>query len=189
MPPRHVDLLGRSTSQLLIVDVQERLMPVIDQSESVLAACEFLVAAARQLSIPITASEQYPQGLGPTVESLRHGIETIREKREFSAVGALDWPAAGDLDLERFQVVVAGVEAHVCVAQTAMDLVSLGYHVTICVDGVGSRFAVDRETALRRLQGSGVQLTTAEAVVFEWLQTSTAPEFRQVSQLVKDRRR
>jgi hypothetical protein len=120
---------------------------------------------------------------------LRQGIETIREKREFSAIPALNWPAAGDLDLEHFQVVVAGVETHVCVAQTAMDLVSLGYHVTICVDGVGSRFAVDRETALTRLQGAGVQLATAEAVVFEWLQTSTAPEFRQVSQLVKDRRR
>jgi nicotinamidase-related amidase len=173
---------------LLVIDVQERLMPVIDQGEAVLGTCEFLASAARQLSIPITASEQYPQGLGPTVESLRQGIETIREKREFSAVPALNWPAAGDLDLERFQVVVVGVETHVCVAQTAMDLVSLGYHVTICVDGVGSRFAIDHETALTRLQGAGVQLATAEAVVFEWLQTSTAPEFRQVSQLVKDRR-
>lgn len=189
MPPRHVDLLGRSTSQLLIVDVQERLIPVIDQGESILATCEFLAAAARLLSIPVTASEQYPQGLGPTVESLRQKVETSCEKREFSAVPALNWPAAGDLDLERYQVVVVGVETHVCVAQTAMDLVSLGYHVTICVDGVGSRFAVDRETALRRLQGAGVQLGTAEAVVFEWLETSTAPEFRQVSQLVKDRRR
>lgn len=164
-------------------------MPAIDQGDAVLATCEFLASVARELSIPMTATEQYPRGLGPTVESLRKGIDAIREKREFSAVPALDWPAAGELDLERFQVAMVGVETHVCVAQTAMDLVSLGYHVTICVDGVGSRFAVDHDAALRRLQGTGVQLTTAEAVVFEWLQTSTSPEFRQVSQLVKNRRR
>lgn len=177
----------RELSTLLIVDVQERLLPVIDDREGVLKHCERLIRAAGILGVPVVATEQYPKGLGPTVEPLRAllGPEAIRSKLAFSCCGAAGW--VDDLQARgRPQIVVAGIEAHVCVQQTVLDLLAEEFSVYVAADAVSSRRPLDRWAALDRLRQAGAVVTTAEAIVFEWLRVAGTPEFKAVAKLVKD---
>uniref|UniRef100_A0A7C2P3H9 Isochorismatase family protein n=1 Tax=Schlesneria paludicola TaxID=360056 RepID=A0A7C2P3H9_9PLAN len=162
-------------------------MPAIADAAAVLAAGRFLAEAAQLFGVPVVVTEQYPQGLGHTVAEWQPFCGDVRTKQRFSAVEALGWPAASDPGVERDQVVLAGIEAHVCVAQTAFDLLSLGYRVWVVADARGSRRPSDRDAALARLRDAGVVLTTAEAVAFEWCETAADPKFRAFSALVKQR--
>jgi nicotinamidase-related amidase len=134
--------------------------------------------------VSIAGSEQYPAGLGPTVERLATHLPRVAEKRIFSCRECTDlissWMTSGIR-----QVVVVGIETHVCVLQTALDLLSAGFEVYVVADAVGSRTDLDRDVALNRLTQSGVTVTTTESVLFEWCETSSAPEFKQISQLVR----
>ncbi len=180
------DLLSRETSALLIVDVQERLMPVIHDGAAVLERIGFLADVARLLGVPVLVSEQYPQGLGPTVETLRARVPAWDPvvKVEFSCapnpVFAARWAA-----LRRPQLVVAGIEAHVCVAQTALELAASGTRVFLAADATGSRRPLDAAVALDRMRAGGITVTTAEAVAFEWLRRAGTGDFKAVSALVK----
>ena len=177
-------LLDRSKSLLLLVDMQERLVPAMSGAADVIAQCGILLSAAYELGVPIFVSEQYPKGLGPTLPDLA-GFATRRlEKVEFSAYANSvikdELVRAGQP-----QIVLAGVEAHVCVLQTGLDLVAAGYQVFVTADAVASRRPESREVALQRLGRAGATLITVEMALFEWLRSASAPEFRSISKLIR----
>ncbi|MEX2285603.1 MAG: hydrolase [Planctomycetaceae bacterium] len=183
---RSPELLSRGDSRLLIVDMQEKLLPFIPVDENVIRNCRRLIEGARLLGVPIFATEQYPKGLGATTPELAKFFESIPTKQRFSGAQALGWGIAGSRPDDRFKIVVAGIEAHVCVQQTALDLIAQGFRVFIPADAVASRGKLDWKIALDRLSASGATLTTTESVLFEWCETSAAPEFKQISKLIKD---
>lgn len=174
-------LMNRETSSLLVVDVQERLLPSIADGEAVLANCDWLVGVARRMGVPVVVSEQYPEGLGPTAASLRAtaGDAPLVTKTHFSCVA--DGCLAGTAVEQRRQVVVVGTEAHVCVMQTVLDLRWQGKEVFVVADAVGSRKPADKEAALARMRSHGVEIVTREMVAFEWLHDSAGPLFREIN--------
>jgi nicotinamidase-related amidase len=171
---------------LLIVDVQEKLMVKIPGAAALVRDLGFLIDAARLLDMPVQATEQYPRGLGPTVADLARRLPPRPDKTAFSCCAV---PSVIDAfrRAARPKVVLAGIEAHVCVLQTALDLLALGFRVFIAADAVASRHPIDREFALRRLEQAGAVLTTAEACVFEWIGGSSHSQFKALSALVQER--
>lgn len=181
--------LDRNDAVLVVIDVQERLMPVIHERFEVEANVERLVRGAHVLGIPAIVTEQYVKGLGPTVEPLRRALEETNgyrpiEKDCFSAHGCAAF-AAQLAALDRRQVLLAGVEAHVCVYQTARDLLASGLKVWLIADAVSSRTARNRDLALQRLVSEGARLSSTEMALFELLVVSGTDEFRAISRLVK----
>lgn len=173
---------------LLVVDLQEKLLPKIINSDDVARNATFMVKAAKTLGVPVLATEQYPKGLGATVEPLRSLIEKVWEKQSFSAVregGVLDFLKSD----ARIKVVLVGIEAHICVMQTVLDLLNQGFHVFICVDAVSSRYAIDVKIALKRMQQAGAVLVTSETCVYELLETAANPVFKEISAMVQERMR
>ena len=174
-------LIERERSTLLVVDIQERLLPHIHEGQAVLDNAVWLVKVAQRLGVPVMLSEQYPKGIGHTVAVLR-GLTLpgqVAEKLHFSCVAAqcLD----GLQGSERPQVVVAGTESHVCVLQTVLDLKQAGKEVFVVADAIGSRKPSDKELALARMRGHGVHIVSREMVAFEWLKQAGTDEFRTVS--------
>lgn len=174
-------LIERDRSALLVVDIQERLLPHIHEGKTVLDNAVWLVKIAQRLGVPVMVSEQYPKGIGPTVAVLR-GLtpaEAIVEKLHFSCAAAkcLD----GLPGSERPQVVVVGTESHVCVQQTALGLKGQGREVFVVADAVGSRKPLDKELALARMRSHGIDIVSREMVAFEWLKQAGTDEFREIS--------
>lgn len=169
---------------LLVVDVQEKLLDRIHEKDRVLANSIRLVKAAKILGLPFWATEQYPKGLGPTVASLAELIPNRPDKVSFHCCSI-------PMLLEQLyarkirHVTIVGIEAHVCVAQTSLELLKLGFHVQIPADAVGSRHPIDWEFALRRLERVGATVSTSEAVLFEWTESADHPRFKEISELVK----
>lgn len=183
--PRSRELLSRQNSLLVVVDVQEKLAPLICETERLLVNCSKLVQSAKLFQVPSFATEQYPQGLGPTVPSLAEFFSERPAKLRFSCAEVLDWPPAAERSDDRFQVVLCGIEAHVCVLQTAFDLLAAGYQVHIAADAVGSRRQLDWTVAMDRLSAAGATIVTTESVLFEWCETAESPEFKQFVAIVK----
>lgn len=186
---RNPELLHRASSRLLIVDVQEKLVAALSDSTQgrLVSNCRFLIEGALLFGVPVTATEQYPQGLGPTVASLAELISERPAKKRFSALECTGWPTAANAIDDRFQIVVTGMESHVCVMQTVLDLLAAGYQTTVVADAVAARGDLDHQFALERMANCGATITTAEAVLFEWCESAEAPEFKQLSALVKAR--
>jgi nicotinamidase-related amidase len=188
-PSRSPDLLSAAESLLLVIDVQERLMPHIAGGEAVEANCVRLLRAAELFGVLTVVSEQYPRGLGATVGKVTAAASssaaTKIEKLRFSAAEATGWPPAGEREDGRHHVVIAGVETHVCVLQTAFDLLSRGYRVFVAADATGSRRDVDYDVALNRLRDGGAAVVTTESVLFEWCEAAGTEAFRAVRDLVK----
>lgn len=173
---------------ILVVDMQEKLLPKITNADEVIRNASFLVNAAKVLGVPVLGTEQYPKGLGPTVEPIRGVLTNVWEKQTFSAVG--DGGALEYLKSDaRIKVVVVGIEAHICIMQTVLDLLNQGFHVFVCVDAVSSRYAIDVKIALKRMQQAGAILVTAETCVYEWLETAANPAFKEISAMVQERMR
>ncbi|MGB4674522.1 MAG: isochorismatase family protein [Azovibrio sp.] len=167
-------------SVLLLVDLQERLLPAIHDGRSVVAHVSWLMGVAQALGVPVLASEQYPQGLGATLSTLRSQLKTgaVVEKEHFSAVsGGLLWKAPGG---ERHQWIVTGTETHVCVQQTVLDLLAAGRRVFVVEEGVGSRQERDKQLALERMRSHGADIVSREMVAFEWLERANTDVFRTV---------
>ncbi len=174
-------LIRREASVLLLVDLQERLLPRIHGGESVLGHAVWLARLARRLDVPIVVTEQYPQGLGPTVPALRrllHDHEVVA-KVHFSAVA--DGCLQGLETWSRPQVVVAGTEAHVCVLQTAIGLLQAGKQVYVVSEATASRDPVNHALALQRLRGCGAEIVSREMVAFEWLGRAGTDTFRAIN--------
>lgn len=183
-------LLSRDKSQLLIVDVQDKLLGAISGKDRVVDRCVRLVLAARKLGVPITLSEQYPQGLGPTADSIRDACANdgfVFDKVEFSCLR--NDPLRDRLhELRRqgrSQVVIGGIEAHVCVTQTAIDLEGQGFEAFVVADAVGSRSKTSCKLALTRMLKASVDVVDSEMVLFEWLERSGTPEFKELQALIK----
>jgi nicotinamidase-related amidase len=179
--------LTAANSVLVVVDIQDKLLAKIPTAASLVRNTAFLLDAAKLVNVPALATEQYPKGLGPTTAEIAKRLPaTPAAKTAFSCCGAAGF--LGKLrELNRLNVVLAGMEAHVCVMQTALDLLDAGFHVFLPVDALAARFAIDYDTALKRLAAAGCVHTTAEAIGFEWLGDSAHPQFKAFSQLVIER--
>jgi nicotinamidase-related amidase len=173
-----VSLLNRERTALVVVDVQEGFRSY-ESFAGVADACAKLVQAARILDVPLVVSEQYPKGLGHTAPEIGLKEETPIEKSVFSAVRAEGFDLRG-----RDQAVVCGIETHVCVSQTVIDLLERGVEVHVPADAVGSRHAIDYERGLERLERAGAVVSTVEAALFELLERAGTPEFKEVQKLI-----
>lgn len=201
-------LLDASDCQLVLVDYQAKLMPVIHEGAAVLQRAVFLAQVARRLEVPVWGTEQNPSKLGANDAAVRSLCQGTFPKMSFDAsqsdlVSALRPPvkaASGgnarslpkhlqkpkaEPDPGRGTVVLAGVEAHVCLLQTALGLLEQEFDVWVVTDACGSRRERDRDAAFDRLAGNGVELVTSEMVAFEWLQDCEHPEFKEVLKLIK----
>ena len=166
-------LLTAESTVVLLIDLQERLIPAIHDGDVVVARAVRLAEAARLLEVPIRATEQYPAGLGRTVSPLADYPQKVLAKTAFSAPADPGFPAL--LPSGVSQIVVAGCEAHVCVLQTVLGLLGSGYRVAVAADAVGSRDPADREAAIARARQHGAEIVTSEMVLFEWLRDSRHP--------------
>jgi nicotinamidase-related amidase len=182
---RSPELMSRIDTALAVIDVQQKLISLIPRHERIIWNIRRLIDGAKLLGLPTLATEQYPRGLGGTVPELAERLSRIADKVAFSSCGCAgfcDQLVAADTP----KVLLAGIEAHVCVQQTALDLLASGYRVYLAADAIGSRFEEDCRIALRRMELAGVTLTTTEAALFEWCRESSAPEFKQISALVRE---
>ncbi len=183
--PRSPELMSRHDSALLVIDVQTKLLSAMSPPKSLIWNMRRLIRGAQTLGLPVEATEQYPRGLGPTTDELTDLLGEIPSKLMFSCRenSQLFEPfrAAG-----RYKILVAGIEAHVCVQQTVLDLLASGFRVYVAIDAVASRFPLDYETALRRMDSAGATLTTTEAALFEWCEVAGTAEFKQISALVRE---
>jgi len=183
---RHNSILNEKTAGLLIIDIQERINAVMKFRERVVRNTVKLINGFNILNVPIFITEQYRKGLGPTEKIILDALKQrdIVEKLSFSCCATL--PLMEQLRTKKIQqVVVCGIETHVCVLQTSLDLLAEGFQVHLVCDAISSRKKLDHETAIDRMQQAGVILTTTEAVLFELLEHAGTPEFKQISQLVK----
>jgi nicotinamidase-related amidase len=182
---RSPELMSADDTALVVVDVQVKLMPLIRGQARILWNLRRLVDGAEATGVRMLATEQYPQGLGPTVRELADRLGEIPSKSAFSCGGCepfMSRLAASGVS----KVLVSGIEAHVCVQQTVLDLLAAGYRVYVPVDAVGSRYQIDYETGLRRMESTGATLTTTESALFEWCQVSGTPTFKKISALVRE---
>lgn len=174
-------LSAAADSRLLVVDCQERLAPHVTDGDAVISQCANLIGAARILEIPVTVSEHYPEGIGHTVGVLRELVsdDEVLRKDHFSCIAE---PGAGRrlLQSSRRTLVVAGMEAHVCVMQTALEAHAGGLRVLLVADAVGSRRTSDRDTALARMANAGIELVTREMIIFEWVRRGATDTFREL---------
>lgn len=175
-------LLNKEDSILLLVDVQEKLSPAVLNSTDFIARCEWMLKLATQMGVPILTSEQYPQGLGSTIDTLSsyYEPENCIEKIHFSCMQQPTYTKRLS-EHQKNQLILIGIEAHVCVLQTALDMKDAGFEVYVVVDAVSSRHEVDLKYGLKRMKQEGVHLVTAEMVFFEWLRQAGSPEFKSLS--------
>ena len=183
-------LMNQERSHLLVVDLQARLMPAILDGEAIIPRVNLLSRAAGRLGVPVTVTEQYPQGLGPTVPTVLDGVPAdaaVLPKTSFSAAfdPATFERAASLRGSGRDQLVICGVEAHVCVLQTALGFRSAGFDVFVVADAVSSRAAHSVSAACARLLHAGCHWVTTEMVVFEWLERAATEDFRALAPLLK----
>jgi nicotinamidase-related amidase len=184
-----VPRLIATQSTLLVVDVQEKLLVAMPDAPGLVRDIGFLLDVAALVGVPSVATEQYPKGLGPTHPDLVRRLPADRPaKVAFSCCGV---PGLTDglKSSGRPSVVVVGMEAHVCVLNTVLDLLEAGSSVFVCADAVQSRYRVDQDTAVRRMDRAGAVLTTVETTAFEWMVGADHPQFKLVSKLVQERMR
>ena len=180
-------MFDTENSLLVIVDVQQKLMNVMSNSESCLAKVRLLANSAALMNVPVIVTEQYPKGLGPTVDAVREVLAEntpFIEKSAFSCCGADEFNTKIQQS-ERKNIILCGVESHVCVLQTAVTLLNRGYNVILAADAAGSRNENDKALALSFLRHEGVKVLSTESIVFALLKDSKHPSFKAVSALLK----
>ena len=176
--------LAPATTLVAVVDIQERLIAAIPAAPGVLARAIRLARAASLLDVRTALTEQYPKGLGPTPLELASLLPPALTKTAFSCCGCNAFTTLIDAPPRPVHaVVLCGLETHVCIAQTASDLLARGLRVLIAADAVASRHSLDHDIGLRRLESSGAVLTTTEAILFEWLRDASHPHFKAVQKL------
>jgi nicotinamidase-related amidase len=178
--------LATDNTILVVIDYQERLFPVMHDKDKLLGNAVKLIKGARVLEIPIILTEQYPKGLGPTIPEIKELIPDIKpvEKVSFSCCDEETFSKAIE-SMKRKQVLIAGIEAHICVYQTAMALVRAGYEVQVVGDCVASRDPENKLAALFKMGAAGISPTTSEMALFELLKAAKGDKFKQISSIVK----
>ncbi len=190
-------LLDSNRSILVVIDFQGKLVHMVHRPALVLESARRLMRLADLFSVPVVLTEQYPKGLGPTEESIRatfDGLSTptfFLEKTSFGCCGdsgfeALLHQARPGLPPQKRQIVVAGIETHVCVMQTVLELLASGPEVQLCWDAVSGRGEEYRQHALDRMAAAGATITNHESVAFEWAQDKNHPQFKALSALLKE---
>lgn len=179
--------LEKEHTALMIVDVQERLVNAVERRGDMLAAIKKLITGCKAFGMPIVVTEQYPEGLGATEGRLKDSLGEDQRYFSKTTFSALEDPTIRRYydALERYQWIVVGIEAHVCVLQTARDLLCTGDQVVVLNDCISSRSIYDYSTAIAELRDLGARISTTETVLFELLHDSQAPEFKPISQLIK----
>lgn len=180
-------LLDAAKTSLLLIDIQERLLPAMAEKEQVVARSKILLSAARELGLPITVSEQYPKGLGGTVPDLAANDATVFEKLSFSC-----WRDAAMKahfiklhDSGRPLIIVAGIEAHVCALQSCIDLANAGFGVFAVADAMSSRKQASADMAFARMRHANVEVVNTEMAVFELLEKAGTAQFKALSAMIK----
>jgi nicotinamidase-related amidase len=181
MPPQ----LQPDNTLLLVVDLQDKLLPAMHEAQACIAAARKLIDAAKVLKLPILATEQYPAGLGKTTAEIATalGDAPIYEKTRFSA--CVEPVLQRIAELRRPNILIAGIEAHVCVQQTVLDLLRLGQLPCVCADAITSRRPLDRDIAIARMRQAGAIITTVESAIFELLGQASGDSFKQILRIVK----
>lgn len=176
-------LLDKDKSSLLVVDIQEKLASKVVNAKYMIEQCEWLMRLACELDVPVLVCEQYPKGLGYTVEPLRSllPMHVVLEKTHFSAFKDSQINAEIQL-LNRKQIVLIGIETHVCILQTALDLVAAGYQVFVVQDAVSARHLSDHHAGIDRMRQANVQMITSEMVFYEWIKQAGTPVFKALNQ-------
>jgi nicotinamidase-related amidase len=179
-------LLDRRKTCLVVVDIQERLLAVITCKEAMLQNTIRLIKGAAILGLPVLITEQYPKGLGKTVQDILDALAPVPpfEKLTFSACGS-DHFLASLKSQKRAQIVLCGIEAHVCVLQTCLELISEGFYVFVAADAIASRAPENQLLALDRMRSAGAAIISTEMALFEMLEQAGTPEFKQIRDLVK----
>ncbi|BED91024.1 MULTISPECIES: isochorismatase family protein [unclassified Pseudoalteromonas] len=175
-----------NNSVLLVIDIQDKLSPAISEFSELLEWAIKIAKVSGIFKIPNIVTEQYPQGLGSTNSLLKNALlnaQTI-EKTHFSACNEAMFNAVTK-QLARIQIVVIGTEAHVCVLQTCLDLITQGFEVHVAADAVGSRNAMHKSLALKQLQQAGAIITSVESIIFQWTKNAALPEFKAVLSIIK----
>lgn len=180
------DLVCRDRSFLLLVDIQQRLVPAMHEPDALIQNINRLVRAAGIFQIPLIISEQYPAGLGPTVDQIEldHSDPIRFEKTTFSCREQMDI-FERQKEMGRDQAIIAGIESHICVMQTAMDLFHSGFPSFLVADAISSRNPDHQELARFRAIQQGIQCLPCESVLFEWCESAQHPDFRSVSRLIR----
>ncbi|NIR50283.1 hydrolase [candidate division KSB1 bacterium] len=183
---RHPQILNRNQTALLIVDVQTKINAVMLDGETVVESTVKLIKAANTLNLPIFMTEQYPKGLGPSDPKILEALQGMQpiQKMSFSCCGS-EQLMSRLKEQNIKQIIVTGIEAHVCVQQTALDLLAQDFQVHVPQEATSSRKQLDYQTALERMSRAGVVLTTLESVLFELLEEAGTPEFKEVTRLIK----
>jgi nicotinamidase-related amidase len=171
---------------LVLIDIQTKLWNAMSDKEALSANTQKLLKALKVLEVPLIATEQNPRGLGPTLPELGTLLGTVRPlpKSCFSCLEDAGFKQALQ-EANRRQILICGIETHICVYQTALDLLSAGYEVQVVADCVSSREASNRDIALSRMQAEGAKLTTSEMAIYELLKTAESPKFREILQIIK----
>lgn len=183
---RHPIILKKETSALLIIDLQEKILPVIRNVDNVIENTIKLIKGFKTLNLPIYFTEQYPKGLGPTSSKILSELKGYNaiQKMSFSCFGAED--LFTELRSKKLhQVIISGVESHVCVQQTVLDLLANDFQVNVAADAVSSRREFDFQISLDRMRTLGAEITTTESILFELLEVCGTPEFKEISRIVK----
>jgi len=173
---------------VLVIDVQEKLLPMIRRHERVVEAGRKLLDASRIFNLPVIATEQYPKGIGPTEATIRRCLtESHARVLEKSTFSAWTEPTVREaiIGVDRPQAIVMGIEAHVCVQQSVLDLVSRDYDVFVCADAIGSRGKIDYKRALERMRQEGAWVTTVEGVLFELCHRCDTKQFKAMIEIIK----
>lgn len=180
-------MLTTDNTILLVIDVQSKLAQVMHQREQLFANLERMIKGVQVLELPIILTEQVPEKLGPTrseIGELFNGDFSPVSKSSFSCCGNAQFMERFKA-LERQQVLLTGIEAHICVYQTSVDLINLGYEVQLVTDGVASRTPENRAIGINRIKEAGASLTSIETALFELLRVAEGPQFKQISKIVK----
>lgn len=173
-------------AQLLVIDMQEKLLPKIAGHAEVVSQCSRMIRAAKELQLPITVAEQYPEGLGQMTPALVELIGNAPRMKKMTFSAWRDEALREQLvTRRRRQVMLAGIEAHVCVQQTAFDLLEAGLEPVLLADAVGSRRPEDRSVAIKRMRAAGVTVTTVESAIFETLDRCDTPLFKRLLPIIK----
>ena len=184
--PNPAHRIRRATAALVVVDIQERLLPAIFEKERVVENALRLIQGATALQVPVLVTEQYRKGIGPTVPEVAAAVPGFApmEKLAFSACGAEGFVEALKTR-DRQDIILCGIEAHVCVCQTCLDLVDRGFRVFVAADAISSRTSDNHQWALGRMREAGAAIVSTEMILFELLERAGTDEFRQILALVK----
>lgn len=182
-----IESLRKANTGLLVIDVQEKLIPHVDRSMDLVNSIKILIKGAKAFGLPIVVTEQYPSGLGPTVKAIKDCLDDGQQYLPKLSFSAMEDEEIKEriLQVPVTHWILVGIEAHVCVLQTARDLIAAGRSVVVLNDAVTSRSIYDFSTAISELKEMGARISCSEIILFELLRSSAAPEFKEIYALVK----